>query len=471
MEFTDSLIYDKAISRIIYTLETLDNGQNLVSSKYLADQLHCSVRTISNDINQLKSDIPKDWKIISVKTKGYILIKPITDCIFPIINFYLTESVIYKIMLGIFYNKYYSLEKWSQILYMNKLTLKHNLEKHRNLIKNSKLDINFRELNLIGDEINIRHYYSAFFYNTQKYTNEILLPIQLREKISSILIQNKVDIDFEMLCSILFVFINRIFHKHYITQKYNVYPLFDRSQTYCFSEIISTIENFYKVKLPDIEKDGLYNYLFIASNITDVQNELVIAYLRGVKPEDYNNYIELIDILLVNNNIQDDKKEKLILILSTAYYKRLIQEQYKLSMSFLFDPLNKIQSTLLKDYSKNELLISSWNKGFNNEKFTYNEIRYFATYATIVINSMVEKVDILFLFCGSEPEKRIVYSILNESLGNNVRLHENEANDIEYDYIITNYRLSNRKIPMIYLSERLTEYDINSIKNRIFKLN
>ncbi|WP_257147894.1 helix-turn-helix domain-containing protein [Bacillus thuringiensis] len=113
MEFTNSLIDDKAISRKVYILEQLDNGQNLVPSKYLAEQLQCSTRTISNDIAQLKHYIPNNWEIVSVKIKGYILMKPTTDCIFSLVNSYLTESITYKIMIGIFNNKYYSLEKWS----------------------------------------------------------------------------------------------------------------------------------------------------------------------------------------------------------------------------------------------------------------------------------------------------------------------------------------------------------------------
>ncbi|WP_257147895.1 hypothetical protein [Bacillus thuringiensis] len=339
------------------------------------------------------------------------------------------------------------------------------------MIKKNKLDIIFRELKLIGDEINIRHYYSAFFYNTRKYTNEPLLPIQLRNQISSILVYNKVNIDFEMLCSILFVFKRRFFHKHYILKPNGIHSLFDCNQINCFNEIVSVIEEYNSINLPESEKEALYSYIFLTTNITDVQNELSIAYLRGVKSKDYNNYLNLIDTLITNNNIKKDKKEKLILMLGTVYYKCLIHRQYNLTMRFLFDPLDKIESALLKNNTKNEELVKSWNKIYNNEGLVYKEIRYLAAFATIIINSLADKINILFLFCGSIFERDIIYSQLTGIFGDNVRLHEISTDEIKYDYIITNYRLGHTSVPVIYFSGVFNEDDINSIKKRIFNLN
>ncbi|TKJ07025.1 helix-turn-helix domain-containing protein, partial [Bacillus cereus] len=128
LRFNHSLLHDKLVQRMVYILESLDNGQKLVSSKYLAEQLDCSIRTISNDITQLKAILPKNWNICSVKARGYLMIKPTNQSIGSIVNTLMTESIIYKIMLGIFNNKHFTLEKWSQILYCNKLTIKNNLK-------------------------------------------------------------------------------------------------------------------------------------------------------------------------------------------------------------------------------------------------------------------------------------------------------------------------------------------------------
>ncbi|MCU5668872.1 helix-turn-helix domain-containing protein, partial [Bacillus cereus] len=269
-ELVHSLIHDKAINRRINILEILDNGQQLVSSKYLADQLHCSVRSISSDISRLKDDLLENWYIIGVRAKGFILIKPIEDSIFPIIKSYIAESAVYKIMIGIFNNKYYTFEKWSQTLYMNTSTLKKSLNKHKIILKKSKLDIEFREIRLKGEELNIRQYYFALFYNIQTFTNESPLPTELRNKLLSIFrhTENEVQFDFKALCIIIYVVIHRFFYKHYITKKIDSLPISTSAQLNCFKKIIKTVEEYYMIKFPEKEKDLLYKILFLVSTPT-----------------------------------------------------------------------------------------------------------------------------------------------------------------------------------------------------------
>lgn len=71
--FINSFIHDKPTYRKIFILSTLDNGQKLISAQTLANELNCSIRTITNDISQLKKEIPKKWEIIGIITKGYVL--------------------------------------------------------------------------------------------------------------------------------------------------------------------------------------------------------------------------------------------------------------------------------------------------------------------------------------------------------------------------------------------------------------
>ncbi|PEX06315.1 hypothetical protein COD78_28365 [Bacillus cereus] len=470
LEFTYSIIHEKSAIRIIKILEILDNGQKLVHAKFLANNLKCSVRTISNDVSQLKRDIPENWEIVSVKTKGYILMKPITESIFPVIKLYLIESVIYKVMLGIFNNKYYTLEKWSQILFMNKLTLKNHMKKHIKMLRKSKLDIGFREVQLKGEELNIRYYYHAFFYNTQKYTNELLLPIELRKEISSILQHSKVRVDFEKLCTILFVAISRLFHKHYIKDEIKAYQIYDYNQSRCFDEIVNTIEDYYKIKFPENERDALYNFLFLASDITDVQSELAITYLKGSEPNEYKKFLILIDILITKNNVGIDKREKLTIILGAVFYKSLIHNRYNLSTGFFLDTLKPTQNILLQNYKKNKSIVSLWNKTYNNRQFSQDEMHFFSTYATATLNLYINKLDVLLLFRGTEVEKLIIHSTLTSNLGDSVQVHGVSRDNIKYDFIITNYQPLKTEVSTIYFSGELTESDIHAIKKRIFNL-
>ncbi|MES5930073.1 helix-turn-helix domain containing protein [Bacillus cereus group sp. MG9] len=471
LEFTQSLIHDKPVKRMIQILEILDNGQNLVPSKDIAEQLQCSIRTVSSDISQLKSYLPEHWDIISVKSKGYILIKPITNSILPIINSYLDESIIYKIMLGLFNNKCYTLEKWSQNLFVSKLTLKKQIKEHKKMLTKSMLEIKLREIQLEGEELNIRHYYHAFFYNTQKYTRQFLLPNILREEILNILREHKVTVDFEMLCVILSICINRVSNKCYIKSGINDVPIYDSYQADCITEIILTFERYYSIKLPENEIKALNVYLILVFATTSKQSEVTLEYLKEFKNDDYHNYLKLIDILMEKHNIKEEKKEKLVVSSSSIFYYCLIYSQYNLSLGFYFSSLDKLENESLQDYKKDRSLVSFWNKTHNENRMYKEEIEVFTTYATLLLNSFADEINILFLFNGTEVEKRFIYSTLTNSIGGNVKIYNSINDRIKYDFIITNYQPPNTKTPIIYFSGRLTESDINSIKSCIYHLN
>ncbi|MCP1163179.1 MULTISPECIES: helix-turn-helix domain containing protein [Bacillus] len=471
LEFTHSLIHDKPVKRMIQILEILDNGQKLVPSKDIAEQLQCSIRTVSNDISQLKSDLPEHWDIISIKLKGYILIKPVTDSILPIINSYLDESIIYKIMLGLFNNKCYTLEKWSQNLFVNKLTLKKHIKEHKKMLKKSMLEIKLREIKLDGEELNIRHYYHALFYNTQKYTKQFLLPNILREEILNILRGYKVTVDFEMLCVILSICINRVSNKSYIKSEIKDVPIYDSHQADCITEIILKFERYYSIKLPENEIKALHVNLILAFATTSKQSEVTLEYLKEFKNNDYHNYLKLIDILMEKHNIKKEKKEKLVAGLSSVFYYCLIYSQYNLSLGFYFSSLDKLENESLQNYKEDRTLVSFWNKTHNEKRMYKEEIEFFTTYVTLLLNSFSDEINILFLFNGIEVEKRFIYSTLTNSIGRNVKIYNSINDGIKYDFIITNYQPQNTKTPIIYFSGKLTEGDINSIKSCIYHLN
>ncbi|MBE5108326.1 helix-turn-helix domain-containing protein [Bacillus thuringiensis] len=471
LEFTRSLIHDKPVKRMVQILEILDNGQDLVSSKDIAEQLQCSIRTVTSDISQLKSFLPEHWEIISVKSKGYILIKPITDSILPIINSYLIESVIYKMMLGLFHNKCYTLEKWSQNLFVSKLTLRKHIKEYKKTIKKSQLEIKFREIQLEGEELNIRHYYHAFFYNTQKYTKNFVLPNILREEILNIVQKHKVMVDFEMLYVILYVCINRISNKFYLKNETIDVPVYDSFQETCMTEIIQTFERYYAITLPENEMKALQVYLILAFTTTSKQSEATIEYLKEFKIDEYYNYIKLIDILMENHNIQNGKKEKIVVSLSSTFYNCLMYSQYNLSLGFYFSPLDKLENELLQNQKKYKSLVSGWNKTYNEKRMYNDEIKFFTTYATLHLNSFADEINILFLFNGTEVEKQVIHSTLTYSIGKNVKIYDSISDGIKYDFIITNYQPPNPQTPIIYFSGKLTESDINSIKSCIYHLN
>ena len=417
--FIYSLIEDKAIKRQIFILEALNNEQKFVSSQKIADQLQCSTRTIRNDISQLKKQLPEKWKIISVKTRGYILIRPMEESVLSVVNSYLTESVLYRVMLDIFHNKYYTLEKWSQILYMNKLTLRTHLKDYNKILNKSGLTIKFRDLQLEGDEINIRYYYIAFFYFIQQFSDQPSIPMELRKKVLAILYRNEVPADILLLRSIVFVFINRFFNKHCVTKEIKIKPLYSRKQANCLNEIITEIENCYNIEFPKYERDALQLFLFFGLINTSSQGEVVLTYLSECHQEVYKKFMNLIDTLLTHNPLPSEQKEKLKAEVIPYFYKVCISNELNFSISHIFDPIYSSDSILLRNYKENVSFISKWNDTYNDKQYTKDEIKYIASHATAILNSICNEINIVFIFSGTTVEKNLIYRKLKKSLGEN----------------------------------------------------
>lgn len=158
-----NLIYNKSAKRKIQILEILSGEQKSISSIELAKQINCSNRTITSEISELNISLPETWDIIGEKSRGYMLQKPTTDSLSPIIMSSIKDSMVFKILTEIFINKYYSLEKWSQILYINKSTLRSNLKNfEKSILTPNNLEFKLGLIKINGEEINIRFLYKAF---------------------------------------------------------------------------------------------------------------------------------------------------------------------------------------------------------------------------------------------------------------------------------------------------------------------
>ncbi|PGZ34519.1 hypothetical protein COE50_06360 [Bacillus anthracis] len=467
--FIYNLIDDNTTKRKIYILETLNNGKISVSAEYFAKELRCSKRTVINVISQLKKELPENWDVISVKPRGYILIKPMTDSILPIISNYLTESILYKIMLGIFNNQYYTLDKWSRLLFIDKSTLWKRMKNYKSILNENMLSINSRKLQLEGDEVNIRHYYITFFYFSKSFVNKPLLPKNLTEKLFSVLNCNEININWHLFYTIVFVWINRIHKKYYITQDIRIKPIYTDAQLNNVNEIIAVIGDYYGIKIPKKEKEKLSIDLFVCSSSSEIQRELIIEYLKRQHHALYESYLILITFLLNENDLSSDLNRKLEIELIGSFYKIFIYNELKIASSYSHDPLEHAKDVL---YNNKEIisLVSNWNKKYNDEKFSVDEIEYFGNYVTIILNSVIKSRNILLVGSGIPFEDYVIYKKLTQNLGRNIKIHTTIDNNIEYDLIISNFEIPDKKIPVISFTGMMTDNEINQIKNYILSL-
>ncbi|PGZ34532.1 hypothetical protein COE50_06470 [Bacillus anthracis] len=466
------LIHDKSVYRKIAILKRLSIEEVSLTSKELAKQLDCSNRTIINEISELKNDLPENWDIIGMKTKGYTLQKPPLDSLTPIIKSFLQESMIYKVFIETFKNNYYSLEKWCQILYTNKSTLKSNLKQYKPILAENKLKFTFSPMRLVGEEIHLRYFYKAILFNIEKYAQIISLPEDLMRKVKKNLDFFDVEIDYLLLNVMIYVSMHRITSKNFINKKIKPTIFFTQDQSNCFNNIIVEVESYCMVKLSDNEKEALNLFFFLFSDNKEQQKQDIITYLEKHNKRQYKFFIELINILISNNERHNIDAEHLKLELCVEFYKLLLAKQYDFNLKYFFTPPNYLSNRLQELYESNYNVIFKWNKTVNRNQFSIPEISRMAQMVTYILCSIYPKKNVLFTFRGDGVYEKLAYTTLKDNFGASVNIHRVADNGTKYDLVITNYNESYAsELPVLFISQNFKQKDIEYISHLLFNFN
>ncbi len=70
------------------------------------------------------------------------------------------------------------------------------------------------------------------------------------------------------------------------------------------------------------------------------------------------------------------------------------------------------------------------------------------------------------LLSGPTAWKKIIYSKLNNELGTIISLEIGSIDNVEF--IITNYTITNVSTPVIQVSDKMTQKDVDNIKNFLY---
>lgn len=467
-----SLIHNKSVYRKIAILQRLNGEEISLTSKELAKQLNCSNRTIVNEINELKMDLPENWTIVGLKTKGYTLQKPRLETLTPIIKFYLEDSMTFKVFIEVFKNNYYSLDKWCQILYTNKSTLKSNLKQYKSILSANNLKFICRPMKLVGEEIHLRYFYKVLLFNMERYIQMISLPEELMQQVKKNLDFYEVEIDSLLLNVMIYVSMHRITSKNLIHKKIKSTIYLTANQINCFNNIISEIESYCMVKLSEEEKSALNLFFFFFSDSKDQQKQEIIKYLEEKNKKHYKYFIELIDMLVSINERHNIDSEHLKFELCVEFYKLYHAKELKFSLEYFYTSPNYLSNRLQELYDLNYDTVFNWNKTVNSNQFNEYEISRMAQRATYILCSIYTKKNVLFMFRGDGVYEKLAYTTLKDNFGAAVNIHRQPDNKTNYDLIIRNYNESYTSVmPVLFISQTFKQKDIEYISHFLFNFN
>ncbi|MEN3134163.1 helix-turn-helix domain-containing protein [Bacillus albus] len=408
-----NIVQNTATIRKIHILEALNESNRIIPSDELADQLQCTNRTVKNDISQIKQHLPENWKLLGVSSRGYVLKKNPEDTISRVIAPYLKQSEIYKIIQGIYDDKKYTLVKWAQLLYVDKLTLQKILNEFTKTLNDFELDFNFKTLQLVGEELNIRYFYIVLFYTLQKYKKTTHLHPHLQKKIERIIESYGVEVDLHVLTIIISVFIKRTMDKCFITKEINGDFTFNSNKLRCVESIVLEIEKAYNVKFHQNEKQFLFQSVFLISEGDIKEKGNITNYYCESHKNMYNEYLSLLETISCIFKLDSTIKEGIQHDLYFQLCKIRTLKKHNLSTKYLLDQykdLYKNNPELKKVYSVIAPLIISCNEKLAKNKLTEDELHYitFNMACNIHLNAKKKK---LYCFCLDQRLGKKLYTV------------------------------------------------------------
>ncbi|WP_242321439.1 helix-turn-helix domain containing protein [Bacillus cereus group sp. BfR-BA-01354] len=457
-----NLIHNKSDLRKISILKILIDANEIVSSYDIAKKLNYTNRTIINDISELKTQIPKNWYIESVASKGYRLKKPLIENVSIVIRGYLVNSALYKILLAIFEGKYYSLEKWSQLLFLNRTTLRKLLTSFKKILNIYNLDWDYKEVQLLGDELNIRYFYCIFFNSMQRYILNFQIHLGLEKNIKKHIRYSRIKVDFNCLSILLKVFINRILQKKTLNGKEYFGCIFDSNQKQCLHNIVEELEKNFSLILPENEKEYLYTSIFLITECPTMQIKKNDSYFDLFKKYNFLEYNELFNFIKNKLTIGNNLKEQFNQYVMYYLYKIFLLKNENL-------PITNISYTEIKIKEFSEIsqkiyfLIKEWVKEINNQILIDAEILYISNKIAHIIYTDARNIKVLVTLSGSHIWKKLIYSRLYKELYDSFTLFVEFDDNDTYDFIISNYQINSSKTPVIYISEELEKKELVSI--------
>ncbi|KGL42490.1 hypothetical protein BMT55_03095 [Listeria newyorkensis] len=162
--FFSQLVADKKIKRQIKLLRAIYEANYPITLDEIADDFGTSKRTLFRDMKDLEYILPEDNIVEFSSASGYTINHAhlIEDLVVQIAE----QSPLYTIVNSVYDEIFLTIDEWADDLFLSTSTLYRYLGHLKKILKEFKLELTLTPVAIVGDEVNIRHFYFHFLYNT-----------------------------------------------------------------------------------------------------------------------------------------------------------------------------------------------------------------------------------------------------------------------------------------------------------------
>lgn len=453
-------LLSKIEQRHLLILESLFNSESLTLAQ-LSTITKTSKRNIQHDIQIINSYI-SPMEIFASLKEGYSLSQPSNYSIDFIYRCTLKESLEYRLIEMIFFEKHKNLEDYANSLYISLSTLKRTIKKINQESNNLGFKISTGPIKLIGNEKKICSFMITFFSEAYEDENYPFPKIQIKtltKIINLIVSNNRLEInypDMYMLKVIIMVSIIRLQNDHHVKQGPLHLEPFHLSiiNNFFIKRLFKTVFKFqlteevlYRLLYPFINKNFAPNYdslleLTKESPIVNKKFKTIKTFLKdlGTIFDITLENRQLLTLDLYNTSQMIIRENYIIYNKKEIFIEKFTQGNHHIS--------DIIYSSIQKALSLEKGL-----KQFELEELTYILITHWPNFATKIQN--LKPIYSVGVFMDSDIEHtQFIASTLNNKYANDIEFTVLYSKTIDqfledskkFEFIVTNISGLNNNI-------------------------
>ena len=259
-QFQSSFVISKTTLRWLHLLEHMEHASH-VPIRGLSKVIKSSSRTIIEDLQNIKEYF-EDAIEMETSNSGYQLQVIDTESYLEKKRNLISNEPLFRIFESIFLGEILTINEWSDILFISPATLMRYFRKIDPILAQYQLTLNKTTVDLIGEEVNIRHFFLNFYYESDSTPHTVFPPLIIHE-IGLNLKKEEFDsnfsnLAFEEISYMLYIILERTSHGHYVTIDPTIVKQFRKEYYLELKKLKTMLSNHLQTTIA--EKEIIYFY-------------------------------------------------------------------------------------------------------------------------------------------------------------------------------------------------------------------
>lgn len=259
-QFQSSFVISKTTLRWLHLLEHMEHTSH-TPIRGLSKVIKSSSRTIIEDLQNIKEYF-EDAIEMETSNSGYQLQVIDTESYLEKKRNLISNEPLFRIFESIFLGEILTINEWSDILFISPATLMRYFRKIDPILAQYQLTLNKTTVDLIGEEVNIRHFFLNFYYESDSTPHTVFPPLIIHE-IGLNLKKEEFDsnfsnLAFEEISYMLYIILERTSHGHYVTLDPAIVKQFRKAYYLELKKLKTMLSNHLQTTIA--EKEIIYFY-------------------------------------------------------------------------------------------------------------------------------------------------------------------------------------------------------------------